>query len=194
MSDTVRFWGTVTAVRPRLTLTKFGGETTAKCAGTIAVIEGQWTPENGKPEARRFTVALGAATQVRRAVAVGDLLRGEAHPVPEEAHDTPADLYRVGVLRTIARTGDPGAVPIPTPDPPRTDPPLTVEQAETAPRRALNPAHLVDGGPCADCGYGTIVCVVRLNDPRHYRNGLWRRVPACLGPEDCPHYSAPPAS
>ena len=25
-------------------------------------------------------------------------------------------------------------------------------------------------------------------DPRNYRTGRWTQVPACLGPEDCPHF------
>jgi hypothetical protein len=191
MSETVRFWGTVMAVRPRLTLTKFEGETTAKCSGVIVAIEGQWTAEGEKPRACRFSVALGTATQEKRGVAVGDLLRGEAHPVPEEAHDTPADLYRVGVLRTIARAGDSGAGTVPQLDPPRTDPPLTPAQAESASRRALHPENIEADGPCANCPYAATVCVVRLTDPRDYRTGQWRRVPACLGPIDCPYYVAP---
>ena len=35
------------------------------------------------------------------------------------------------------------------------------------------------------------VPVVRLTDPRDYKNGRWSHVPACLGPEDCPYYAAP---
>ena len=192
MENAVRFWGAVVAVKTRLTLTKFEGVTTAKSAGYLLVIEGSHTPEHSpagtRPTEGRFTVALGPATMTRREIGVGDLLRGDAHPVPEGNPDTPADLYRVGVLRVLARAGDPGTPPISLPDPPRTDNPLTPELAESAPRRALLPANLAPDGPCAPCPYGIIVPIVRLTDPRDYRNGLWRNVPACLGPDDCPHF------
>lgn len=188
MSDAIRFWGTVRAVKPRLVLTKFGRDTTAKASGHLVAVEGTRGASDGTityaAPGHRFTVALGPATQEKRSVAVGDLLRGEARPVPDDAPDVPADLYRVGVLRTIAR-----AQTSPVPDPPRTDAPLSPEKAEAAPRRALNPANLAEGGPCEFCPYGTVVCVVRITDPRDYKRGSWSRVPACLGPNDCPHYT-----
>ncbi len=196
MEKTVRFWGAVTAVKPRLTLTKFEGVTTAKSAGYLLVVEGSFTPENewmGKADSNRstvgrFTVALGPATMSRREIGVGDLIRGDAYPVPEGNPDTPADLYRVGVLRILARAGDPGTPPISLPDSPRTDSPLSPEQSEVAPRRALRPENLAEDGSCQLCPHGIIVPVVRLSDPRDYRGGVWRKVPACLGPEDCPHF------
>lgn len=193
MSSPVRFWGTVIGVKPRLILSKFEGETNARCHGYLAVLEGTRSVGSERPVAGRFTIALGPAMQERRGIAVGDLLRGDAFPVTENAAiDTPADLYRVGTLRTIARAGDPGAAPPPPPDPPRTDPPLTMEQAEAAPPRALRPGNLEGDGPCVPCPYGAIVPVVRLTDPRDWRSGRWSQVPACLGPPDCPYY-APPA-
>jgi hypothetical protein len=191
MSSAVRFWGTVLSVKPRLVLTKWEGETTARGDGVLALIEGMSTEDDSRPELGRFMVAFGPATVVRHGLAVGDLLRGDAHRVPDSAHDTPADLYRVGVLRTIARAGDPGTSAPREPDPPLTDPPLTPEKAEIAPRRPLRPANLDAAGPCCLCGYGVVVPVVRLSDPRQYRNGRWSHVPACLGPQDCPHYAAP---
>jgi hypothetical protein len=191
MSSVVRFWGTVLSVKSRLVLTKWEGETTARGDGYLGLIEGMSTEEGRRSELGRFMVAFGPATMIRRGLAVGDLLRGEAHRVPGDTYDTPADLYRVGVLRTIARAGDPGTGPPPEPDPPRTDCPLTPDQAAAAPRRALRPTNLRDSGPCCLCGYGVIVPVVRLSDPRDYRNGRWSQVPACLGPTDCPHYAPP---
>ena len=196
MGNGVRFWGTVLAVKPRLTLTKFEGTTTAKSAGYLLVMDGSRAEDSGPEGVRpakalegRFTIALGPATMVRREIGVGDLLRGDAHIVPDGNPDTPADLYRVGVLRILARAGDPGTPPIALPDPPRTDSPLSPEAAETtAPRRALNADNLHDDLLCALCPYGVIVPIVRITDPRDYRNGHWRQVPACLGPEDCPHF------
>lgn len=181
------------AVKPRLTLTKFEGETKARSAGYLAVLDGTRSEGNTRPVAARFTLALGPATQERRGVAVGDLLRGDAFPVPPEAAstDTPSDLYRIGALRTIARAGEPGARAALPPDPPRTDPPLNTTSAEAAPRRLLHPDHLTDDTLCALCPYGIMVPVVRLTDPRDYRTGTWKQLPACLGPTDCPYYAAP---
>jgi hypothetical protein len=185
----IRFWGTVVAVKPRLTLAKFAGETTAHCEGYVAHLDGTVTEGEGAPAARRYAVSFGAATFQNQKIAVGDLLRGEAHPVPAGTEDVPADFYRVGVLRTIARaTDNAGARGLPT-DPPRSDPPLSPEDATVAPRRALRPENLVEDGPCLPCGYGVVVPVVRLSDPRDYRGGVWSHVPACLGPEDCPHFA-----
>jgi hypothetical protein len=190
-SSSVRFWGTVVAVRPRLTLAKFEGETTARCEGHLYVVEGTRTVGSERPVPGGYVVAVGPATQERRAVRPGDLLRGDARPVPEGHPDTPADLYRVGTFHVLARAGDPGASASREPDPPRTDPPLTPPRAEAAPRRPLDPANLSDEGPCRPCPYGTIVAVVRLSDPRDWRRGEWRQVPACLGPADCPYYARP---
>lgn len=184
-----RFWGVVVAVKPRLVLTKFDGDTTAKCHGHLILLDGtRQTEGEAHPVAGRFLVAVGPATQEQRQVRPGDLLRGDAHPVPETVPDTPADLYRVGVLRVVARAGDPGASAVSPADPPRTDPPLAPHDAEAAPRRALNPILLGNDNACQVCPYGTMVPVVRLSDPRDFRTGRWSLVPACLGPEGCPHY------
>ena len=188
MTAPVRFWGMVQSVKPRLILTKFDGETHAKCAGHLIVLNGTQSRDNAQAEGSLFVIALGPAMRERRQVSVGDLLRGDAHPVPAESQDTPADLYRVGVLRTIARQGEPGGGTSVPPDPPRTDAPLSPEASEAAPRRALRPENLEETGPCYVCPYGVVVPVVRLSDPRDYRTGNWSQVPACLGPIDCPHF------
>lgn len=184
----IRFWGTVLTVKPRLTLVKFAGDTTAHCEGFVAHFDGTVTVGDQSPVTRRFSVSFGAATFQNQRITRGDLLRGEAHPVPDGTEDVPADFYRVGVLRTIARGADnAGTAALPT-DTPRTDPPFPAEAAMAAPRRALHPDNLETDGPCLPCSYGVVVPVVRLNDPRDYRNGIWSHVPACLGPEDCPHF------
>ncbi len=188
MPAPVRFWGIVLSVKPRLVLTKFEGQTVAKCAGHLVLIDGTQSTNGGTAQGSHFTVALGPTAREKRDVSPGDLLRGDAHLVPPENADTPADLYRVGTLRTIARANEPGGKPASSPDPPRTDPPLTPDDAEIAPRRALNPTNLEETGPCYACPYGVVVPVVRLSDPRDYRTGTWSRVPACLGPLDCPHF------
>ena len=188
MAAPVRFWGVVLSVKPRLVLTKFEGETHAKCAGHLVLMDGTRSADNIPAEGSHFMIALGPAARERRSVSPGDLLRGDAHPVPTESQDTPADLYRVGTLRTIARQNEPGGGATLPDDPPRTDAPLTPDEAEAAPRRALNPDNLAETGPCYACPYGVIVPVVRLADPRDYRNGNWSKVPACLGPTDCPHF------
>ena len=188
-SNQVRFWGIVSAVKPRLTLTKFEGETTAKCHGHLLTLEGtRQTDGEARPAPARFTLAIGPAVQEQRQIRSGDLLRGTAYPVPEGLPDTLADLYRVGTIRLVARAGDPGISPAPPPDPPRTDGPLNADEAENAPRRPLNPENLSHEGDCVSCPYGVVVPVVRLSDPRNYRTGQWSHVPACLGPEGCPHY------
>lgn len=190
MSTTVRFWGRVIAIRPRLTLTKFAGETHAKSAGHILLMEGTRQVSSEKPASEEYRVAIGAATRTEKAIGVGDLLRGDAHPVPAETPDVLANLYRVGVLRVIAHAGQPGASSKPAGDPPRTDSPLTTDEAEVAPRRVLQPENLDTGGPCHCCPYGAVVPVVRLSDPRNLKTGVWSYVPACLGPVDCPHYES----
>ena len=184
MSAPIRFWGRVISLHPRLVLTKFEGTTEASCPGYILTLEGTLTEGMGAPVHKRFTVAIGPATMQNREVAWGDLLRGDAHPVPEGLPDTPAELYKVGVLRQIARTD----VAL-SPDPPRTDAPLAPEAVEKASRRALAlPCLLSEQGSCQDCSYAVLACVVRLTDPRNYRTGRWTQVPACLGPDDCPHF------
>ena len=184
MAAPIRFWGRVTSLRPRLILTKFEGVTEASCPGYILTLEGTLTEGMKAPVGKVFTVAVGPATMHNRGFKVGDLLRGEAHPVPEGLPDTPAELYKVGVLRTIAP-----AETLPTPDPPRTDPPLSPEAVMTTPRHALAVSCLLsEQGSCRSCSHGVLVCVVRLTDPRNYRNGRWQQVPACIGPADCPHF------
>jgi hypothetical protein len=190
MSSTVRFWGRIIGIRPRVTLTKFAGETTARSAGHLLLIEGTRSTGEDKPVSGRYTVAIGPAILSQKGIAVGDLLRGDAHTIPEETPDVRADLYRVGVLRVIARVGQPGAGTIPMSDPPRTDPPLSAKDSETAPRRPLKPENLQENGTCHRCPYGTIIPVVRLTDPRNVKNGQWTYVPACLGPSSCPHYES----
>lgn len=188
MTGKIRFWGKVLAVRPRLILTKFDGETTPKPMGHILLMEGTRTIDNNPPVPGKFTVAIGPATLLEKNLSVGDLLRGDAHHLTPEVQDIRADLYRVGVLRVIARAGDMVSGATNHVDSPRTDPPLTSEAIEAASRRVLNEEQLAEGGSCQTCPYGTKVAVVRLSDPRNFRNGQWSYIPACLGPQDCPHY------
>ena len=186
MSAPIRFWGYVKAIRPRVIVTWFEEERTVTCPGYILTIEGTLSEDNGAPVSQTYTVAIGPATQEKRSIGVGDLLRGEAHRVPENTPDVPADLYKVGVLRTIA-PGKPTAD-----DPPRTDLPLTAEAVPNAPRRALNSENVAPGGSCERCPHAVLACVVRLNDPRqHARSAPWKHVVACLGPADCSYFSPP---
>ena len=182
MSAPIRFWGYVRAIRPRVIVAWLDGERTVTCPGFIVTIDGTLAEDNGSPVSQTFTVALGPATAEKRHVGVGDLLRGDAHRVPENTPDVPADLYKVGILRTIA-PGKPF-----NSDPPRTDPPLAAEAVPNAPRRALRVANIELGGPCALCPHAVLACVVRLSDPRQPpRSAPWTHVPACLGPIDCPY-------
>ena len=184
MSAPIRFWGRVVSLRPRLVLTKFEGSTEASCPGYILTLEGTLTEGSAPPVGSTFTVAIGPATMQNREIALGDLLRGDAHPVPDGLPDVPAQLYKVGVLRLIARTET--EIPL---DPPRTDSPLSPDEVEKAPRRALAIKCLLsERGGCRDCSHAVLACVVRLTDPRNYRTGRWSQVPACLGPESCPHF------
>lgn len=184
-----RFWGTITAVRARLTLAKFEGETTPTCDGHYWIVEGTQTVGNNAPVAGTYIIAVGRATQEEKRAGVGDLVRGDAQPIPETNRDTYADLYRVGAVHVLARAKDRNIVR--ESDPPRTDSPLSPEAINLAPRRVLRPTNLTPGGDCASCPYGTTVGVVRLSDPRDYRRGIWSKVPACLGPTNCPYYAAP---
>ena len=190
MSAPIRFWGYVKAIRPRVIVTWFEEERTVTCPGYLLTIEGTLSEDNGPAVSQTFTVALGPATTEKRHVGARDLLRGEAHPVPENTPDVPADLYKVGILRTIA----PGKPPENL-DPPRTDAPLAAEAVPSAPRRALAAENVNATGPCHSCPHAVLACVVRLSDPRQpARSAPWKRVPACLGPTDCPHYSPPTAA
>ncbi len=184
-----RFWGTITAVRARLTLAVFEGERFPTCDGHYLSIVGTVTVGANVPEPATFTVAVGTKTHKEKRFAVGDLVRGNAEPVPETSRDCVADYYRARTVHLLARATDQNRVP--PPDPPRTDPPLSAEDAIIAPRRLLAPAKLQAGGSCATCPYGTIVAVVRLSDPRDLRRGIWSRMAGCLGPAGCPFYEKP---
>ncbi len=182
MSVPVRFWGKALAVRPRVIVTWIDDERTVTCPGYLATIEGTQDGASGT-----FTVAVGPATYEKRPFGVGALVRGEALRVPEAGlPDVPADLYRVTILRLIA----PG--PTPEPDPPRTDAPLAADTVPDAPRRPLSAENVRKDGPCRTCPHAVLACVVKLTDPRQPpRSGKWTRLPACLGPETCPHYLPP---
>ena len=184
-----RFWGTIIAVRARLTLAKFESETFPTCDGHYLVVDGTVTTGGDPPAPGVVTVGVGAKTHAEKRFAPGDLVRGEGEPVPETSRDVCADLYRVRTVHVLARASDRGVAP--AVDPPRTDPPLSPEAANHAPRRLLRPANLHPGNVCASCPYGTVVAVVRLSDPRDMRRGAWSKAAACLGPPDCPFYEKP---
>ncbi|MBC7806906.1 MAG: hypothetical protein H7145_12235 [Akkermansiaceae bacterium] len=186
---TTRFWGTVTSVRARLTLAKFESETHPTSDGHYLRISGTRTSGANPPEPGTFLVAVGPKAHEEKRFAVGDLVRGDGDPVPETNRDVCADLYRARTVHVLARAKDQNMLR--PPDPPRTDAPLTPEAATKAARRLLDPANLDQSGFCEPCPYGTMVAVVRLSDPRDLRRGIWSKVPACLGPADCPHYRKP---
>jgi hypothetical protein len=187
MTPPIRFWGTVTNVKPRLILSKFEDATTARCAGYVLTIEGTQTEGANVAVPKNYTVAIGRVTMQEKPITIGALVRGDAHPVPEDSPDVLAELYRVGVIRVIA----PGKPPAPTDEDARTHAMLMPEKIEEAPRRALPMAALEADGACETCGYGCVVCTVKLKDPRFPKQGQWFHIPACLGPAECPHYIAP---
>jgi hypothetical protein len=187
MTPPIRFWGTVTNVKPRLILSKFEDATTARCAGYVLTIEGTQTEGANVAVPKNYTVAIGRVTMQEKPITIGALVRGDAHPVPEDSPDVLAELYRVGVIRVIA----PGKPPAPTDEDARTHAMLMPEKIEEAPRRALPMAALEADGACETCGYGCVVCTVKLKDPRFPKQGQWFHIPACLGPAECLHYIAP---
>lgn len=186
---TTRFWGIVGSVRARLTLAKFESETYPTSDGHYLLVTGTRTVGANPPEPGTFLVAVGPKAQEEKRFGIGDLVRGDAEPVPETNRDVCADMYRARTVHVLARAKDRNALR--EPDPPRTDAPLTPEAATLAPRRLLDPANLQVGGVCESCPYGTTVAVVRLSDPRDMRRGIWSKVAGCLGPVDCPHYQKP---
>jgi hypothetical protein len=187
MTPPIRFWGTVINVKPRLILSKFEDVTTPRCAGYVLTIDGTQTEGTNVAVPKQYTVAIGRVTMQEKPITIGALVRGDAHPVPENTPDVLAELYRVGVIRVIA----PGKSPTPTDDDPRTHAMLMPDKIEAAPRRALPMTALEAEGACHPCGYGLIVCTVKLTDPRFPKQGQWFEVPACLGPDTCPHYQKP---
>lgn len=160
------------------------------CDGHYLVVAGTLTVDAANPPVpATFTVAIGTKTQEGKRFAPGDLVRGNAEPVPETNRDVCAEWYRVRTVHVLARADDRSLTR--APDPPRTDAPLSSQAVVHAARRVLNPANLQTNGACETCPYGTTVAVVRLSDPRDLRRGIWSKAAACLGPADCPHYCMP---
>jgi len=100
MDDKVAWSGTVTAVQPRIRLTRSFDERSHTYLGYLLRIEG-----TVGGEATEFRVGAGAGAHIKYQFRVGDQIEGVGHPVVDTRLEI-ADVYRVSKLKILRRGED----------------------------------------------------------------------------------------
>lgn len=170
--------GAITSIQPRIRLTRSYDERQHAYLGYVLSVRGYIMDEE-----REFLVAVGEASQAKRQMRAGDVVRGQGADVEIPEIET-AEVYRVSQLEVVERGRLPNRGP-----PWRTVPPsLEVYRARGA--RRLD-ARTYDRD-CAGCSWGCKMAVEMIIDQWQPHKRRYRTETFCYGPLSCPLYRAGP--
>ncbi|MBT3221242.1 MAG: hypothetical protein HN348_19340 [Proteobacteria bacterium] len=174
----VEWAGTLTAVQPRIRLTRSFDQRSHTYQGYILRVNGTigdaW---------REFVVATGEAAQAKERFVVGDRICGKGVPVRDPRLET-AELYKVSGLKRLS-----AAEPSTTAPPWHEMPPTLPEYRERGHRRLA--ARTFDT-KCSSCQWGCRMAVEMIIDHWNPSQRRYRTETFCYGPLSCPLYSPGP--
>ena len=171
--------GTLTAVQPRIRLTRSFDQRSHTYLGYVLTVTGVIGDEE-----RSFTLGIGETAQAKHGFRVGDQVQGECLPVATPQTE-PAEFYKVSKLIVLERS----APANPTPPPWMDTPPPLAEYRERGHRRLA--ARTYDTA-CTGCMWGCRMAVEIIVD--HWNPGKvrYRRETFCYGPKSCTLYKPGP--
>lgn len=171
--------GTLTAVQPRIRLTRSFDERSHTYQGYVLRVAGALGHEQ-----REFLVAVGKVAHEKHQFRRGDSVSGQGELVADP-HLEVADLYKVSKLTVLARAMD-------TPDRPPPwygiPAPLTVYRERGHRRLAARTYEIA----CAGCIWGSKMTVEMIIDQWNPRQRRYRTETFCYGPLSCPIYKPGP--
>ncbi len=178
MGDKVDWSGVVTAVQPRIRLTRSFDERTHAYLGFMLRIEGAVGGAGGV-----FRIGVGSAAHAQHQFQIGDSVEGVGHRVTDHRLEIP-EIYKVSKLRTSR--GGPESVSIaPWHGVP---PPLDVYRARDHRRLAATTYDT----KCQSCIWGCVMPVEIIVDHWNPGRRRYRTETFCYGPLSCSLYKAGP--
>ncbi len=169
--------GRVTAVQPRIRLTRSFDERYHSYLGYVLHIDGLRDGTVGE-----FLVAIGGAAQVKHAFQAGMEVQGDSSPVEDTRKET-AEYYKTSGLKVIRSAGEP---------PPEGPPFLGVSPALAVYRerghRRLDARTF--SAKCYACMWGCRMAVEMIIDQWNPAEKKYRYETFCYGPKNCTFYRA----
>lgn len=179
MDVKIAWTGRVTAVQPRIMLTRSFDERSHSYQGYVLRLSGTIGTED-----REFLVAIGKGAHAKHQFRVGDTVSGVGVPVADSRLET-SELYKVSKLKLLDRaTGDP-----PSP-PPWLGVPPDLATYRARGHRRLN-VQTYDS-KCQTCLWGCRMAVEMIIDQWNPDIRQYRFETFCYGPKSCLLYVAGP--
>jgi hypothetical protein len=177
-SAKIAWSGAVTAVQPRIRLTRSFDERSHTYLGYLLRIEG--TVGGAGAE---FRVGIGAGTQFKHQLRIGDHVERLGHRVADPRLET-ADIYKVSKLK-LKRRGEEPATTAPWHGVP---PPLAVYRERGHRRLAVTTYD----SKCTSCIWGCAMPVEMIIDQWNPDRRRYRTETFCYGPLSCSRYKPGP--
>ena len=133
---------------------------------------------------REFSVGIGKAAQVKHLFRIGDLIRGESHPVLDNRIEV-VEFYKTSKLEILKRSEDSVINP-----PPWIGIPPALEIYRERGHRRLDPKTYES--KCRPCIWGCLMPVEITIDQWNPQNKKYRTETFCYGPKSCSLYKAGP--
>ncbi len=178
--DKLAFKGAITAVQPRIRLTRSFDEATHSYLGYAIVLEGTIGEEE-----REFSIGVGKAAHEKHRFRIGDQISGFCRPVLDERKE-PVEFYKVSGIKKLAESsreyGDPppwhGICP-------------ELETYRERGHRRLDARTY--SSKCRTCMWGCRMPVEIIIDNWNPRSKVkYRMETFCYGPLSCKLYKAGP--
>jgi hypothetical protein len=178
MTDRIPWSGVITAVQPRIRLTRSFDERSHTYLGYLLRIQGTIGTTSGE-----FRIAVGQGAHAQHEFRIGDSLAGLGDRVADPRLEI-ADLYRVSKLKLMAR-GEPGTATSPWHGVP---PPMAVYRERGHRRLAATTYE----SQCSSCIWGCAMAVEMIIDQWKPDRRRYRTETFCYGPLSCSKYRPGP--
>lgn len=178
-SDKLDWQGTITAIQPRIRLTRSFDQRYHTYLGYVLRLQGELGGQEGG-----FLIAIGEAAQTKHRFQISDVVSGRSAPVADSRLET-AGHYKTATLKLIRQTSGE-----PTPPPPWHGIPPVLEEYRRRGHRRLS-AHTY-AAKCSDCIWGCRMAVEMIIDQWNPQQRRYRTETFCYGPKSCPLYKAGP--
>lgn len=180
MADTKLMWqGTVTAVQPRIRLTRSFDERYHTYLGFILRLQGRIDAQDSA-----FLIGIGKAAQAKHQFRIGDIATGRSIPV-EDARLETAEYYNTAGLKVILRAPAVEHAP-----PPWHGVPPNLEIYRERGHRRLSARTYT--ARCESCIWGCRMAVEMIIDQWNPQQRRYRTETFCYGPKSCRIYRAGP--
>ena len=175
----VSWEGRIISVQPRIRLLRSFDQRNHNYLGYALQIKG--ILDNQECE---FSVGIGKAAQAKHLFRIGDLIRGESHPVLDNRIEV-VEFYKASKLEILKRSEDSAINP-----PPWIGIPPALEIYRERGHRRLDPKTYES--KCRPCIWGCLMPVEITIDQWNPQNKKYRTETFCYGPKSCSLYKAGP--